>query len=78
MKNEEDKPDATPPWFEKLVSTIAVLRHVVLNETCGKSVALDALGTSLSFPSLAWDRVIVLTNIPSSISAEVVIQGGCG
>ena len=74
-KSEEDRSDHTPPWFEKLVSTLAVLRHLVQNESCGKNVALDALGTSLAFPSVAWDRVIVVTNIPSSISVDVVIQG---
>ena len=52
-----------------------MVRHLVRNETCGKAAALDALGASLAFPSMAWDRVIVVTNIPSSISVDVVIQG---
>ena len=74
-KSEEDRSDQNPLWFEKLVSTLAVVRHLVRNETCGKTAALDALGASLTFPSMAWDRVIVVTNIPSSISVDIVIQG---
>jgi hypothetical protein len=75
VRSEEERLEQTPAWYEKLVSTLAVLRHLVRNESCGKSVALDALGTSVVFPSMAWDRVIVVTNIPSSISVDVVIQG---
>lgn len=74
-EEEKDKPDQNPPWFEKLVSTLAVLSHLVRNEGCGKSVVLEALGTSLTFPSMAWDRVIVVTNIPSIINVDIIVQG---
>ena len=74
-KGGEERSDQNPPWFEKLVSTLAVLRHLIRNECCGKDVALDALGTSLVFPSMAWDRIIVITNIPSSINVDIVVQG---
>ena len=74
-RSEEERPEQNPQWFEKLVSTLAVLRHLVRNESSGKSVALDALGTSLVFPSTAWDRIIVITNIPSSISVDVITEG---
>ena len=77
MRGEADRADQNPPWFEKLVSTLSVLSHLVRNESCGKAVALDALGTSLAFSSMAWDRVIVVTHIPSNVSVDVVIQGLC-
>ncbi|XP_028400510.1 probable E3 ubiquitin-protein ligase HECTD4 [Dendronephthya gigantea] len=74
-KGGEERCNQNPPWFEKLVTTLAVLRHLIRNESCGRDVALDALGTSLVFPSMAWDRVIVVTNIPSSVNIDLVVQG---
>ena len=74
-KGEEEREQVCPPWFKKLASTLAVLHHLVDKENNGRSVALDALVTSLSFSSMAWDRVLVVTNIPVSVTMETIIEG---
>lgn len=73
--DKEKYDQLSPPWFEKLVGTLAVLRHLVSNANGGKTAVLEAMLASLTLPSLACDRVLVVTNIPINISTETIVEG---
>ena len=75
MSSEDDRAEENPAWFGRLLRTLVALRHLVHKDSSGKSLVLDVLRTSLPLPSMAWNRVIVITNIPHEFSFDVVIQG---
>lgn len=68
-------PTESMPWFESVLSSIILLRHLVQGSEPRSALALhDTLSSVVTIKSSITQRLLVITNIPKTMSKEEAIH----
>lgn len=62
------------PWFDKIVSTTLLLRNLIYGDPRGSSQLSDSLAAVISTRSTALQRLLVITNIATTLSRKEAVD----
>lgn len=67
-------PTESMPWFDKIVSTTLLLRNLIHGDPRGSSELSDSLAAVISTRSTALQRLLVITNIATTLSKKEAVD----
>ncbi|PFX24720.1 putative E3 ubiquitin-protein ligase HECTD4 [Stylophora pistillata] len=67
-------PTESMPWFDKVVSTTLLLRNLIHKDSRGLSQLSDSLAAVIAAKSTALQRLLVITNIATTLSKKEAVE----
>lgn len=67
-------PTESMPWFDKIVSSTLLLRNLIHEDPRGSSELSDSLAAVISTRSTALQRLLVITNIATTLSKKEAVD----
>lgn len=67
-------PTESMPWFDKVVGTTLLLRNLIHKDSRGSSQLSDSLAAVIASKSTALQRLLIITNISTSLSKNEALE----